>query len=83
MSEDDLRAAVPRLDDQQERALAEAEGWIGGDVQGVAIGATPQGADCVVVYVRDTGAPLASRLPEHFAGLPVRVESSDDFHAQG
>jgi len=81
MSEDDLRKAIPMLDEQSQRALAAAQQWIGTDVQGVAIGTMASGATCVVVYVLDPDSDEVRSLPRQCEGLPVRVEPGDQFTA--
>ena len=77
--DDELQAAVPRLDERSRRALAAAQAWIGGDIQGVAIGATESGEPEVVVYVVAPHSGTARGLPMECEGLPVRVESGDAF----
>ena len=83
MGHDDLWAEVPELDEQSRRALAVANQWIGGDVQGVAIGATDAGERCVVVYALDPNSAAVRALPEQCEELPVRVETGDAFQAGG
>ncbi|MPZ60308.1 MAG: hypothetical protein GEU93_03215 [Propionibacteriales bacterium] len=83
MSEEDLRAEVPAVDERSRRALESAQEWVGDGVQGVAIGATESGEPCVVVYVLEPEAPAVQRLPDECEGLPVRVERGDAFTAGG
>jgi hypothetical protein len=83
MSQENLSAQVPALDEQAQRALRVAEQWIGGDIHGVAIGATPEGAPAVVVYMLDGASEAARSLPDTCEGLPVRVETGDAFTAGG
>jgi hypothetical protein len=83
VDQDDLTGAIPRLDDRSQQALTAASTWVGGDVQGVAIGATEDGEPCVTVYVLDTQSETVAGLPSHCEGLPVRVESGDAFTAGG
>lgn len=82
MSSDDLWREVPALDERSRQALTTAETWIGGAVQGVAIGSTEQGEPCVVVYTTDPRSPEVQDLPETCEGLPVRVEGGDAFRAE-
>lgn len=82
MGDDELRAEVPVLDEQSRRALTSAEQWIGDGVQGVGIGATPDGAPCVVVYALAPQSDAVRALPERCEGLPVRVETGDSFTAE-
>lgn len=82
MSSDDLWREVPALDERSRHALTTAETWIGGAVQGVAIGSTEQGEACVVVYTTDPLSPEVQDLPETCEGLPVRVEGGDAFRAE-
>ncbi|MBD8870183.1 hypothetical protein [Nocardioides donggukensis] len=81
--DDDLTAAVPRLDAESQRALGVAETWLGDDVQGVGIGATEAGDRCVVVHVLDPTSEQVRSLPEECEGLPVRIEPGDGFRAGG
>jgi hypothetical protein len=83
MSSDELWSQVPEIDDQSRRALATAEGWVGDQVQGVAIGATDDGRPCVVVYTSDPTSVQVQQLPGQCEGLPVRVERTDNFSAGG
>jgi hypothetical protein len=83
MSEDDeLHAGIPSLDNLSRRALSAAEEWIGGDIQGVAIGATDDGEPVVVVYALDPASAAVQALPQECEGLPVRVETGDAFRAE-
>lgn len=76
---EDLAAALPEaLGPVEEAALAEASSWVGSrGVEGVALGRTDTGGDCVVVYT--SGGP--ADLPAQVGGLPVRVETTNPFQA--
>lgn len=78
--EEQLRAQAPQLDERARRALATAEQWVGGAVQGVAIGATDVGEQALVVYVTP---PPDRPLPAECEGLPVVVRETDPFTAGG
>jgi hypothetical protein len=83
MSDDEeLWSQTPALDDQSRRALATAEGWIGDQVQGVAISATEDGQPCVVVYTLHPVSAHVQQLPAQVEGLPVQVVSTDAFSAE-
>ena len=82
MSEDDLYAEIPSLDDRSRRALSVAEQWIGEDIQGVAIGAAEDGEPVVVVYSLDADSAAVRSLPQQCEGLPVRVETGDAFKTE-
>lgn len=78
----DLFEAVPALDDRERRALAAAQRWVGGDIQGVAIGRTAAGDSAVVVYALDAASDQVAHLPGVCEGLPVTVETGDAFAAR-
>ncbi len=80
MDEDDLFAAIPAISEHERRALAVAEGWVGGDVAGVAIGRTAGDAPCVVVYSTSTDG--SADVPSTVEGLPVQVVPTDPFSAR-
>lgn len=82
MSESDLHAEVPHLSEAERRALDSAEHWVGGDVNGVGIGATAQGEPCVVVFVRTRESASVTALPERIEGLPVLIEVGEEFRTQ-
>lgn len=82
MTNDDLHAEIPRLDDQSARALEAAQAWLGGDVQGVAIGATDDGTPILIVYVLEPGSAAVQALPPTCEGLAVQVETGDAFTAE-
>lgn len=63
--------------EQAHAALAEATSWVGGEVHGVGLGRTEDGAPCVVAYV---GA-AAPDLPTEVRGVPVRVVDSGPIQA--
>lgn len=83
MDEEYFHAAVPQLSDRQRRALAEAEQWIGGNIQGVAIGATVEGSECVGAYVEESGGTQTRDLPATFQGVPVQIEPIGPIYAEG
>jgi hypothetical protein len=83
MTDDDLQAEIPRLDDQSARALEAAQAWLGGDVQGVAIGTDDADTPVIIVYVREPGSATIQALPSTCEGLAVRVETGDAFTAEG
>lgn len=81
--DDELQAGVPRLDERSRRALAVAQAWIGGGIQGVAIGASESGEPEVVVYAVAGESEAVRGLPGECEGLPVRIESGDAFTTEG
>lgn len=81
--DEELQAAVPELDERSRRALAAAEAWVGGDIQGVAIGADESGEPEVVVYAVAGDSGAVRGLPAECQGLPVRIESGDAFTTEG
>ena len=82
MSEDDLYAEIPSIDERSRRALMVAEKWIGEDIQGVAIGVAADGGPELVVYALDSSSAGARAVPQECEGLPVRVETGDAFRAE-
>lgn len=82
MDEDELHSAVPRLDPHHQRALVQAESWVGGNIRGVGIGAMPDNSACVVVFVGDPRDARLQDLPDSCAGLPVRIEEVGDLRAE-
>lgn len=82
MSEDDLYAEIPSIDERSRRALKVAEKWIGEGIAGVAIGAAEDGGPALVVYALDPASADVRSLPEECEGLPVRVETGDAFRAE-
>ncbi|MEG3616598.1 hypothetical protein [Isoptericola haloaureus] len=82
MSEEDLDAGVPQVDPAVRDALTTAEGWIGPEIQGVAVGETAQGDPCLVVYAPDPESPAVRELPPAVGDVPVRVEAAGPFAAE-
>ncbi|NGN93904.1 hypothetical protein G5C66_14265 [Nocardioides sp. KC13] len=82
MSDDDLYAEIPIIDERSRHALTVAEKWIGEGIEGVAIGAAEDGGPAVVVYAVDPTSDAVRSLPKECEGLPVRVETGDAFSAE-